>query len=152
MRPFALPLWSLLLMLLITSCSQPHATEPPLADIKQAITQRFDAAYQGLLAISELTLTPAQSTLNSEDHRVYEVKLTAVVQKDLQQALDALPETMENAIARGRIKGIMRLGGVRPGQKITTHLRALVERNPKTGQWSVVGLIRAQNTQQPDSN
>ncbi len=145
MRPLTLPIWSLLILILV-GCSQTQRTEPNLDTIKQSITERFNAAYNGLLAISDLTLTPAQSSLNTEDHRVYDVQLTAVVQKDLQQALDELPDTMENAIARGRIKGIMSLGAVQPGQKITTRLRALVERNPENGQWTVVGLIRASDT------
>lgn len=152
MRRWTLQWTGLLLILLLTACTQPANDTPPLERIKEQITQRFDAAYGGLLTISDLALTPADSELNTDDHRVYDVQLTAVVQKDLQQALDALPDTMENAIARGRIKGVMSLGAVQPGQKITTRLRALVERDPKTGQWAVVGLIRTQDTQQPNAN
>lgn len=152
MPRFALLWWGLLCIILLTRCSQPHPLEPPEDDIKQTITQRFDAAYQGLLTISQMTLTPAQSTLNTEDHRVYDVQLTAVVQQDLQQALNALPETMENAIMRGRIKGIMRLGAVRPGEQMSTRLRALVERNPETGQWAVVGLIHHRPNTEPSQN
>ncbi len=139
LNAFSLLCW----LVLLTSCAPPTQTAPPLETIRDEIAQRFHAAYGELLAVSDIALSPARSTLNTDDHRVYDVRLTAVVQRDLQQALDALPDNMENALARGRIKGIMTLGAVRPGQKITTRLRALVERDPRTGTWSVVGLIRA---------
>jgi hypothetical protein len=88
------------------------------------------------------------SELNDADHRVYVVKLDAVVNADLQQKLDQMPQTMENAILRGRIKGIISLGGIQRGQKITTELLALVERDPTTDQWSVIGLTRHLPTHQ----
>ncbi len=130
------------LMLALAACARPPSAEPDPAQIKNYVSEQFDRAYGRWLELADVRLKPAESTLNDIDHRVYDVTLEAVVTKDLHKALEALPETPQNLEARGRIKGILTMGGAEPGRKITARLRALVERNPDTGQWSVVGLIR----------
>lgn len=135
------------LAVFLAACSKQQRAEPDLAQIKADIQQRFHQAYDGLAEVSDLELTLAESELNNADHRVYDVKLTAVVTDDLAARLANLPDTMENKIQRGRIKGVMTLGAVHKGQKITARLRALVERDLKTGRWQVVGLIRSTQAQ-----
>ncbi len=130
------------LLSLLAACGQKPVEAPEMASIQAEIKQRFNAAYSGLAEVSELTLTPAESELNTADHQVYDVVLTAVVTEDLQARLNSLPDTLENKLLRGRIQGMISLGAVQRGHKLTTHLRALVERHPETGQWQVVGLIK----------
>ncbi|WP_294947333.1 hypothetical protein [Sulfurivirga sp.] len=130
------------LMLVLAACNRPPSAGPDPAQIKSYVSEQFAKAYGRWLELDEVALKPAESTLNDTDHRVYDVTLEAVVTRDLRKALKALPETPQNLEARGRIKGILSMGGAEPGRKITARLRALVERNPDTGQWSVVGLIR----------